>query len=776
MSWTFALALALTAAGDDPRPEILRHRLEDRPDLARVRVERELQERPEVARELGLDYLLGVLLAAEGNDSAANQAFSRVLTATPPLSAHGRFRLAQAQADDDLPEVAAGLSATLLNGRVSTPRSLLPQALDLFTTTIENGGDCRLLAGIDDSRWSSPLQRRFTVLEALCARRAGREAEAGSMMADLVEAKRDDDIARKAVEWIIARPGWNGDPGSQLLVGLTLHQHAEHLRASFYLRQGLARAGHSPTRILGSSASESEARYALARARFRVGDYDGAAAQFEGIAQRTRVPRERARALYQMARSQELDAHWTSATATYLEAYRAEPQGSWADAALLSAMRLNWLSDREEEALELYQRLLSRPQWRGLAVRAALFLAASDLVQGRSDRADPWLDLAESDGAEARLEANYWRGRFFEIDGRPEDAVNRYLRALRIDRAHPISQAAAQRLRNEVGEEAQAKLRSLGISGGSQQQAIDAWILASILEDPATAIARSRALTTGWERNAGTAAYIQADLVDVAQWPLWTRTPAQPEDLLLGLGQFAEGQNSLKNHFPARDPDLLLTASWLLSRDGAHRASVRRAEILANAIPDVVPTAFYPQPLQRLLYPDPYPSLVVEHSARFRTDPNLLRAIMREESRFDPDAFSSASARGLTQFVLPTAQSLARKAGYGRLRPEHLYRPEISISLGAAYLDVLEEDLQSFLPAVVAAYNAGEDQAHLWKNYCFSRDPAEYYTKVGFRETRGYLRKVLSSRHHYLRIYGAPPPPTDVPRPPRSLAVAGWSP
>ena len=41
----------------------------------------------------------------------------------------------------------------------------------------------------------------------------------------------------------------------------------------------------------------------------------------------------------------------------------------------------------------------------------------------------------------------------------------------------------------------------------------------------------------------------------------------------------------------------------------------------------------------------------------------------------------------------------------------------------------------------------------VWQSYCYSREPAEYYSKVGFPQTRGYLRKVVSSRNQYRAIY-----------------------
>jgi len=58
------------------------------------------------------------------------------------------------------------------------------------------------------------------------------------------------------------------------------------------------------------------------------------------------------------------------------------------------------------------------------------------------------------------------------------------------------------------------------------------------------------------------------------------------------------------------------------------------------------------------------------------------------------------------------------------------------------------------VPQAVAAYNAGEPQAALWRSYCWSHEPEEFYTKVAFRETRSYLGRVLASRQAYAELYG----------------------
>ena len=82
-----------------------------------------------------------------------------------------------------------------------------------------------------------------------------------------------------------------------------------------------------------------------------------------------------------------------------------------------------------------------------------------------------------------------------------------------------------------------------------------------------------------------------------------------------------------------------------------------------------------------------------------------------------------------------------------------LHRPPVAIALGAAYLAKLDVLFNGRGEIVATAYNAGEDQARLWSSYCYSKEPAEYFSKVGFVQTRNYLRKVGSSLAQYKEIY-----------------------
>ena len=114
---------------------------------------------------------------------------------------------------------------------------------------------------------------------------------------------------------------------------------------------------------------------------------------------------------------------------------------------------------------------------------------------------------------------------------------------------------------------------------------------------------------------------------------------------------------------------------------------------------------------------------------------------------------SPTTARGLAQLTLPTARRIAEQIELGRLDVKDLYRPEVSVALGAAHLGDLMRSYKGNAFLAVSAFNAGESQTNLWRTYCYSQEPEELFTKVGFRETRNYLRRVLTAWGHYQELY-----------------------
>jgi len=746
MSAGLALALAAVAAASDPRPELVELRFTGRVEEALARAEAAQAADPEAARRWGLDYLRAHLLELLGRPMPAAEAFAQAMGNTPALEPYGRYRLACNVERRGHPEVAAGLIATVV---ADPPRHLAAEAAALFQRTLAAGGDCRLLRGVAASRLADADRRLIELAAGDCALRDGDPGRARALYLRLLAEAVDDDAGRLAAERLDALHRRDAEPPDEeaaLLLGAAFYQHRRFDRALAFLEPVIE---GWPEHL---SDSRFEVAYTAARSRFWREEFPAAADAFGALAGRTTGRSLRAQALYQQGRALELSGDWRAAAEAYRRAYAVDPLGGWAPSSLFAALRTEWRHGEEERAGQLYELLLGQRRWIDTAARASLFLAASDLVRGRADRAGHWLDLAERAGREVAIEAAYWRGRLAELEAEPEAAVRRYLQALRHDPRHPLAEAARERLAAEgLSGPAHAEGTRLAASGRSDDL-YSAWLLLG--DDSPWGRAALGRLRKRWEAEGAAGPLDGVAAIPPASWPLWRQPLTAPEEMLLALGVWEDGAPAVAEHFPLSSPDLALTSAALLARSGRTRPSIRIVEILAKRLPSRLPPAAHPIELRRLLYPFAHAEQVVSQSLEHGVDPYLLAAIIREESRFDARALSAASARGLTQFVHRTAVRVGRGIGFDRLAPDDLYRPEVAIALGAAHLGELARRFRGADHLAVAAYNAGEPQALLWRSYCFSPDAAEYFTKVNFTETRGYLEKVLRSRAHYREIYG----------------------
>ena len=746
------LAFVLTAAAvEDPRIPIVEHHLAGRTAEALAETERLLATQPDLARRLGLDYLRGHLLERQGKTVDASNAFLAALSTAPSLAVHIYYRLAMEHERLGHPEMAAGLLAKVINS--DPPFADLGAAVRLLRRSLALGGDCRLLGGIRGERLASRERRHVQLARAECALRQGDLKRSAEIAAGILRESRGDDAAYEAARLSSERfLGRDPEAGFLLSIGITLHEHRDFERSS----QLLDRAFSLPD-LLATSAFDQ--RYARARNDFWVGSYRAAAAAFGALAESTVIPDKKSDALYQEGRCHELIGDWTRASASFRRAYLADPHGEWGPQGLLAALRIEWRSGSDASALEAFQLLSASRVGRDQAARAALFLAASDLAQGRGGRAGAWLTQAERLGGGWPSELAYWRGRLAELTGDHEGAVLALAEAIRREPATPFAEEARRRLMTpalapaarEVGGRLAASARSQDLLkatillGDQHPRAAGVWaaLAERLAQDP---IARP---------------FLRFANVPVRSWPLWSNPLGRPEETLLALGLFDEGAPAVGRHFPVASPALALTAGHHLAEAGATSHALRIAEILEQRVPSSVPPRLLAGEFRRLLYPLPFAEILVPEAERQGVDPALLAAIIREESRFDPAALSDASARGLTQFTQQTAARFAGQIGRASLGADDLYRPQISIALGATYVAELLAAFKGAEHAAVAAYNAGEDAARLFQSYCFTKDPAEFYSKVGFRQTRSYVVKVLSSRAQYREIYPEPRlPPT----------------
>jgi soluble lytic murein transglycosylase len=144
-------------------------------------------------------------------------------------------------------------------------------------------------------------------------------------------------------------------------------------------------------------------------------------------------------------------------------------------------------------------------------------------------------------------------------------------------------------------------------------------------------------------------------------------------------------------------------------------------------------------------------TIVYGAAGRYAVDPFLIEAVMRQESRFDPQARSPADAYGLMQLLPQTA---TRLAGNGRpVVPTTLVEPDINIDLGARYLNTLLDRYAGNVLKVLAAYNGGEGAVDKWVRRFGDRDLDEFVESISYRETRQYVKRVMTNYRAYRRLY-----------------------
>jgi len=154
----------------------------------------------------------------------------------------------------------------------------------------------------------------------------------------------------------------------------------------------------------------------------------------------------------------------------------------------------------------------------------------------------------------------------------------------------------------------------------------------------------------------------------------------------------------------------------------------------------------------RLVYPVGEADLIARESAARKSDPALVAALIRQESKFEARATSPAGARGMMQMMPAVGKALARSEKIKPWDPEMLYDPSVNIRLGVVHLKSFTRHYRG-VELALAAYNAGPGRVARWSNRTGGKDPELFVERIRFAETKHYVRNVLRSRDMYAALY-----------------------
>ena len=132
-----------------------------------------------------------------------------------------------------------------------------------------------------------------------------------------------------------------------------------------------------------------------------------------------------------------------------------------------------------------------------------------------------------------------------------------------------------------------------------------------------------------------------------------------------------------------------------------------------------------------------YDELIKKYSSENDLDFYLVKAIIKVESNFNPDAISKVNAKGLMQLLPSTYIWISNNE-----TDDDIFDPDINIHYGCKYLKYLFSKFKE-IETVLAAYNAGEGNVSEWlKSTEYSKDGI-ILNSIPFNETKIYIYKVL---------------------------------
>ena len=153
--------------------------------------------------------------------------------------------------------------------------------------------------------------------------------------------------------------------------------------------------------------------------------------------------------------------------------------------------------------------------------------------------------------------------------------------------------------------------------------------------------------------------------------------------------------------------------------------TIFEAEAAVYAKPDPNPMPINNEnnvPLGRDVSPDEFEQYFEEAAATYNLDINLLKAIAKAESDFNPNCTSGAGAMGIMQLMPDTAMGLG---------VQNAYDPRENIMGGAQYLSKMLDRFGGDVALALAAYNAGPNNVE------------QYNGIPPFDETQKYVRRVM---------------------------------
>ncbi len=471
------------------------------------------------------------------------------------------------------------------------------------------------------------------------------------------------------------------------------------------------------------TARDGEARYYIAQAYARQGAYTQAIAEYDALIKALpkdkRVPEAYLGKAAALATIGKVD----QAVAVYRQLAATLPNDPLADDALWRAAVLLDRAQRYREAARVYEELHAKFPTRERAAEA-LFWAGFAYYQNKDDKTARarWQTLVtQYPQSPFYARALFWLGKIARAQGQVNEAKNYWTRVASLNQGYYSWRA--QELLTPPQNTPSYDLARYAMGTPQDRADLEQWLAT-------------------WSKGEGA---VSATLDAATRNNLRYRRGAE----LLRLARTVEARREFVALIESKknEPRTLYALALYFQDNNLFSLTLDCAEKIARLANEAGAS-----PAPRLLwmwrYPTYYADLVVAEAQAHQIDPLLYFALIRQESRFNPWATSSAHARGLAQIMPATGREIAQRLKITSFALDQLYLPYISVRFGVWYFAQRLNEFQEPLYALIA-YNAGASRVKQW----LKADLDDTIEEIELSETAAYVRIVYSDWKQYQMIY-----------------------
>lgn len=426
---------------------------------------------------------------------------------------------------------------------------------------------------------------------------------------------------------------------------------------------------------------------------------------------------------------------YSEAAKTMEDFVSSTPDAPEAASSLFEAARILERDNQLEPAAQIWEQVMEKYPSSDWSYRSLLLAGVTYYRLGKYDQAltDFQRVLVLGADQEEQSSGYFWIGKTRAALNKPQDAQAAWEQAAQLDPTGYYSERAREMLDGQAPFQEQVDL-NLNYDLPSERKLAEGWMRITFNLPPETDFSSMGALANDPRAQRGT-----------AYWELGLYSQARDEFESLR-------QDILKD--PANNFRLL---TQLLNM-GFYRSAILSArQILDLAGMTDASTLTAPSYFNHIrfgLYFEDYVNAAAQDEGM---NPLFLYSVIRQESLFEGFSTSGAGALGVMQIVPATGSEVAKNLGWpDNFTTDDLYRPMISIRLGARYLGRQQKAFENNLFMALAAYNGGPGNAQIWQQLS-GNDPDLFLETVRIQETRDYIMQIFEFYNIYLRIYARNP-------------------